>query len=306
LKYKLRPALRAGNVRGMLRHMVTPAAPQKTLAAGRRAARAGAPPEAADAPAPARRPRGPRRARGRPTRERILDAAEKLFARRGFHGVSVRDITQDAGVDVALVSYHFGSKQALLDSVLTRRSEVLNAERMRLLHACIEKARPGLPGLAEVIDAFTHPLLNRSGRGGPGWKAYFGLIAQVNNSTEFGGVIMTKYFDPVVRVFVDTLRQVLPECDARDIYWSYHFLSGALTLTFAETGRIDNLSGGLCRSADLDSVHERLVPFVAAGFRALCAEGAARRAAASRAGAAAPRPDAATRAAGGRAARKPR
>ena len=79
------------------------------------------------------RPRGPRPARGRPTRERILDAAEKLFARRGFHGVSVRDITQDAGVDVALVNYHFGSKQALLDSVLTRRSEVLNAERMQLL-----------------------------------------------------------------------------------------------------------------------------------------------------------------------------
>ena len=228
----------------------------------------------------ASRPRGPRPARGRPTRERILDVAEKLFARRGFHGVSVRDITQEAGVDVALVNYHFGSKQALLDSVLTRRSEILNAERMRLLQACVEKAKPGLPTLDEIIDAFTHPVLNRSERGGPGWKAYFGLIAQVNNSTEFGGVIMTRYFDPVVREFVALLRQVLPDCDARDLYWSYHFLSGALTLTFAETGRIDNLSGGVCKSSDLDSVHERLVPFVAAGFRALCAggAGAARRA----------------------------
>ena len=85
---------------------------------------------------------------------------------------------------------------------------------------------------------------------------------------------------PVVREFVALLRQVLPDCDARDLYWSYHFLSGALTLTFAETGRIDNLSGGVCKSSDLDSVHERLVPFVAAGFRALCAggAGAARRA----------------------------
>jgi AcrR family transcriptional regulator len=275
--------------------MAITAASQKNPGARTRSAAS-----AADA-GPARRPRGPRPARGRPTQERILDAAEKLFARRGFHGVSVRDITQDAGVDVALVNYHFGSKQALLDSVLMRRSEILNAERMRLLHACIEKAKPGLPGLAEVIDAFTHPLLNRSERGGAGWKAYFGLIAQVNNSTEFGGVIMTKYFDPVVRVFVDTLRQVLPDCDPRDIYWSYHFLSGALTLTFAETGRIDNLSGGLCRSSDLDSVHERLVPFVAAGFRALCAEGAARRAATARPGGT---PGA--RAGVARAARKPR
>ena len=97
------------------------------------------------------------------------------------------------------MNYHFGSKQALLDSVLGRRSEVLNEERMQRLEACIEKATPGPPQLDEIIDAFTHPLLDRSERGGPGWKAYFGLIAQMNNSTELGGVIMTKYFDPVVR-----------------------------------------------------------------------------------------------------------
>ena len=259
-----------GNVRGRLAGMPRLIATQKNPASRTRAAVVGG---AGAAP----RPRGPRPARGRPTRERILDSAEKLFARRGFHGVSVRDITQDAGVDVALVNYHFGSKQSLLDSVLGRRSEVLNEERMERLRACIEKSKPGPPQLDEIIDAFTHPLLNRSERGGPGWKAYFGLIAQMNNSTELGGVIMTKYFDPVVRVFVDALRETLPDCDPRDVYWSYHFLSGALTLTFAETGRIDNLSGGLCLSSDLDSVHERLVPFVAAGFRALCERGKARR-----------------------------
>ena len=276
-----------GNVRGRLAAMSRLVATQKNPAPRARGS-------TSTAAAVAARPRGPRPARGRPTRERILDSAEKLFARRGFHGVSVRDITQDAGVDVALVNYHFGSKQALLDSVLGRRSEVLNDERMQRLQACIEKAKPGPPQLDEIIDAFTHPLLNRSGRGGPGWKAYFGLIAQMNNSTELGGVIMTKYFDPVVRVFVDALRDTLPDCDPRDVYWSYHFLSGALTLTFAETGRIDNLSGGLCASSDLDSVHERLVPFVAAGFRALCEQGKARRLHA----AGAPRPTAAKAASG--------
>jgi AcrR family transcriptional regulator len=223
------------------------------------------------------RPRGPRRAGGRSTRERILDAAERLFAERGFHAVSVRDITQAAGVDVALVNYHFGGKQALFEDVFMRRAAVLNEERLHRLESVVQRSAPQPPKIEAIIDAFTHPLLDRSARGGPGWKAYFALIAQVNNSPEFGGLIMTRYFDPVVHAFIDALRASMPGCDERDLYWSYHFLSGALTLTFAETGRIDNLSQGLCRSSDLASVHERLVPYVAAGFRALCLRSAAQR-----------------------------
>lgn len=209
--------------------------------------------------------------RSRPTRDRILDAAERLFAQRGFHGVSVRDITGAAGVDVALANYHFGSKQGVLEAVFLRRAEDLNAERLERLDALLANRGRRAPTLEAIIDAFTHPLLDRSGRGGPGWKSYFALIAEVNNSPEFGGVLMTRHFDPVVHRFIEAMRLALPGCDDRDLYWAYHFLSGALTLTFAETGRIDKLSGGVCRSTDLDSVHERLVPFCAAGFRAVCA-----------------------------------
>jgi len=209
-------------------------------------------------------------ARSHPTRERILDAAEHLFAQRGFHGVSIRDITGAAGVDVALANYHFGSKQGLLEAVFARRAEELNGERLARLDALLAAGRRKAPALEEIIDAFTHPLLDRSARGGPGWKSYFALVAEVNNSPEFGGVLMTKTFDQVVQRFIEAIRRALPDCEERDLYWAYHFLSGALTLTFAETGRIDKLSGGVCRSSDLDSVHERLVPFCAAGFRALC------------------------------------
>lgn len=214
--------------------------------------------------------RGPRKTGSEATRQRILDAAELLFAERGFHSVSVRDITTAAGVDVALINYHFGSKQLLFESVFMRRAEVLNEERMRRLESVVQRASPRAPRVEDIIDAFTHPLLDRSERGGPGWKAYFALIAQVNNSTEFGGLMMTRYFDPVVHAFIAALRRAFPGCDDRELYWSYQFLSGALTLTFAETGRIDNLSQGACRSSDLDAVHQRLVPYVAAGFRALC------------------------------------
>ena len=80
---------------------------------------------------------------------------------------------------------------------------------------------------------------------------------------------MTRYFDPLVSRFIEALRKALPDVAEADLYWSYHFLSGALTLTFAETGRIDNLSGGICRSSDMRAISERMPQFLAAGFHAL-------------------------------------
>ena len=217
-----------------------------------------------------RRKTGRRGAAHTPAKTRILDAAETLFARTGFYGVSVREITEAAGVDVALVSYHFGGKRELFAAVFQRRAQLLNPERLAMLEQVRRQALPGAPALEDIVNAFTYPLLERSARGGPGWKSYFALIAQVNNSPEWGPILMTEYFDPLVERFIAVLREALPECDAREIYWGYQFLTGALTLTFAETGRIDKLSGGLCRSSDLDSVHARLAHYVAAGFRALC------------------------------------
>lgn len=204
-------------------------------------------------------------------KENILDAAEYLFARRGFAGVSMRDIARAAEVDAALVSYHYGKKPDLVDAVMLRRAEVLNLERVQMLEECQRRAGDGSPTVEEIIDAFTHPLLNRSHKGGRGWADYFALIAQINNHPQWGSVLMTRYFDPLVYKFLDALRDALPNCDEKDLFWCYHFLSGALTLTFAATKRIDNLSDGLCKSSDLDGVHERLVPFISAGFRALCA-----------------------------------
>jgi AcrR family transcriptional regulator len=202
---------------------------------------------------------------------RILDAAEQLFAQRGFYGVSLRDITQAAGVDVALVGYHFGGKRELFGAVFERRADVLNRERLELLEEVRRAALPGAPALEAIVKAFTQPLLERSARGGPGWKSYFALVAYVSSSPEFAVDLMTRHFDPVVERFIAVMREALPDCPPREIYWGYQFLTGALTLTFAETGRIDQLSGGLCCASDLDGVHERLAPYVAAGLRTLCA-----------------------------------
>lgn len=206
-----------------------------------------------------------------PTRERILDAAEELFAQKGYAGVSVRQIMRAADADVSLAYYHFKSKQDVFDQVMLRRVEHLNAIRLRALEDLERRHPDDAPTVEEIIDAFTHPLLDVLATEHEEWKYYFQLIAQVNNSPEWGGELMTRYFDPLVRRFIETLRKALPDCSEADLFWSYHFLSGALTLTFAETGRIDNLSAGACKSSDMASINERLPKFVAAGFERLCA-----------------------------------
>lgn len=208
------------------------------------------------------------KAESKPKKERILDAAERLFARHGFYGVSVRDITRSAEVDVALVNYHFGSKRELFAAVFERRAKLLNPERLEMLEAVQRAALPGTPTVEQIVAAFTQPLLERFARGGPEWKSYFALTVHLNNSPEWGPVFMS-HFDPPVMKFVEVLRQALPGCEPREIFWGYHFLAGALTFTFADTGRVDRLSDGLCQSADLDSLQERLTPFMAAGFHAL-------------------------------------
>jgi AcrR family transcriptional regulator len=210
--------------------------------------------------------------KGERTRQTLLDAAEKLFAEKGFYGVTVRAIAREAEADPALVAYYFGGKRELFDAVLLRRAERLNQIRIDRLEQCEREAGPDGPNVEDIIAAFTEPLLDRSANGGPGWKSYFALIGQVTNSPEWGADMMAKYFDPIVRRFMESLRRALPDAPEEELFWSYHFLSGALVLTFAETGRIDSLSDGVCRSTDLEAVHKRLPLFVAAGFRRLCAE----------------------------------
>jgi AcrR family transcriptional regulator len=205
----------------------------------------------------------------RTTKDKIMDAAEKLFAKKGFHGASLRNITAAAGVDLALVNYHFGNKERLLAAVLDRRGQVLNEERLRRLAAVRLSAAPHPPSTEAVVDAFLDPILDRLAHAGAGWHNYFSLVAFVNNSPEWGRKLMGKTFNGVVREFIQAVMDSLPGSAPEDIYWGYNFLTGALTLSLAETGRLDALSDGRCRSDDVAALKARLGPYVVAGLRSL-------------------------------------
>jgi len=221
------------------------------------------------APGRARRGRPPKADGGRAGDTLILDVAEAVLAQHGFDGVTLRQVASRAGVDTALVHYYFKDKRGLFDAVFLRRAQILNADRLAALDA-YEHEHGEAMTVEGVLAAFLRPVLEPSTHAGPGWRSYFALVAQVNNTPVWGGETMTRYFDPVIHRVIDLLRRVLPEARDQDLYWAYHMLSGALTLTLGQTGRLDLLSGGLCRSDDLETAAERMIIFAAAGFRASC------------------------------------
>ncbi|WP_300381434.1 TetR/AcrR family transcriptional regulator [Henriciella sp.] len=199
-------------------------------------------------------------------KDAILDAAEALFAEHGYDGVTLRAIAARAGVDVALANYHFGRKHELFEQTFQRRAEILNTWRLEALEACRREAAPAAPSVRDIIDAYLRPLMTGPHLKEPGWRNYYGMVAYVNSSVTWGGQLMTRSYDPAIGSFIDALKEALPEAGDEAIYWGYHCLSGALTLAFAQTGRLDHLSHGKVCSTDLEGGYLQMVDFITAGF----------------------------------------
>ncbi|HEY8539236.1 MAG TPA: TetR/AcrR family transcriptional regulator [Steroidobacteraceae bacterium] len=215
------------------------------------------------------------------TIEQILDTAEYLFSKHGYYGVTLKDVAKSVGVHHTLLNYYFEDKKKLFDAVFGRRAAKTSELRMRALDE-YDKSTGGKPTVEGALHTFLDTDLDLYINGGEGWRNYGALGAQVANTPEWGAEMMDKHFDPVVLRLIELLKKAMPDCAEEDIFWGYHFVTGALMLTLARTGRIDKLSGGLCRSDDFRAVKERMATFMAAGFRAVCAQQKAKREQAAR------------------------
>jgi AcrR family transcriptional regulator len=222
---------------------------------------------------PAAKPRRtPRRGRPKQTDEggkargRLLDAAESLFAQRGFYGVTTRQVADAAGVDVALIYYHFKNKSSLFDGVFERRARPLVSVLRESLNVYSTSARPIT--VEGAVAAFINPMIDLSLHGDAGWKSYFAIVAQIDN-TPWGGEIIHRYFDDNVHELIDILQSALPGSPKRELYWAYNFLAGSMMLALSGTERVDRLSQGLCRAKDLEAVRLRLLNYCAGGFIAM-------------------------------------
>lgn len=209
---------------------------------------------------------GAREANRARIRERLLDAAEELFAYGGYYGVSVRDITERAGTRLAAVSDQFGGKENLLRDVLLRRVEPLNAERRQHLSELADSGSQKRR-LAGVVDAFTVPMLDRASESG--WRNYFLLIAQLSNSRVPALKLVADEYNTIATVFVDRLRQLFPDADELVLHEAYLHMVAAAMHTFAGTTRLDRITQGQASTRDIDERHRALTEFVAGGITRL-------------------------------------
>lgn len=203
------------------------------------------------------------------TMEQILDSAEYLFSKHGLYGVTLKDVAKRVGVHHTLLNYYFEDKNKLFQAVFARRAVVTSERRMQALDD-YEALCGDAPSVEGALRAFLDTDLDLYIEGGEAWKNYAALGAQVANTPEWGAELMDEHFDPVVLRLIALLKKALPDCAEEDIFWGYHFVTGALMLTLARTGRIDKLSHGLCKSDDFVAVKERMASFMAAGFLNIC------------------------------------
>lgn len=199
--------------------------------------------------------------------EQILDAAEFLFSKNGLYGVTLGDVAKRVGIHTTLVHYYFQDKQTLFEAVFARRAGVTSSRRMAALEQYEAQAGES-PTVEGALHAFLDTDLDLYYEGGEHWMNYGAFGARLSNTPE-GAALMDVHFDPVVLKLVGILKRALPDYPAEDIFWGYHFVTGALMNTLARTGRIDRLSGGICHSDDFPAVKQRITRFMAAGFLAL-------------------------------------
>ena len=206
------------------------------------------------------------------TRQKILDSAEKLFARHGFESTSLRSIIASAGVNLAAIHYHFRSKEGLIRAVIERRFAPVNNERLRLLAECENRTNDGAPLVEEILEAFLAPMLRvgllDSGQG----RLLMQLGGRLLQPSD--GVLEKaagSEFERVAVRFLAALHKALPDLAKHEIAWRMNFtigaaaraLFGGIPMKVLSSASHENL-----HERDVQRVLQRLIAYTTAGMKA--------------------------------------
>ena len=197
------------------------------------------------------------------TKDRILGAAEELFAQHGFMGTSLRQVTSRADVNIAAVNYHFGSKENLVNELFRRRMDEMSRQRLGQLEQA-SKDRPG--ELEAVLAAFVEPALAVA-RDRQGGAAFIRVIARAYAEKNDGlRQFLSEQYGHVLREFARAIAQCVPGLEKEQLYWRLDFLSGALTYAMSDFGLIKR-PAGVSEIAHRKRAADELIRFAAAGIK---------------------------------------
>ena len=207
------------------------------------------------------------------TRERILDAGERLFMAHGYEGTSMRQITSEAAVNLAAVNYHFGSKESLMQEVFRRRLDWLNEERMRVLGEmeCAAAGKPLKP--SQIVDGFFGTLLRMADDEERGGVTFLRLLGRtLTEPSEFIRTFLAHEYATVMDRYKEALFKALPDVPKADIVWRFHFMLGATSYAIAGTDALRLVTDWQIEEVDSVDRTDRLVPrlmsFLLGGLRA--------------------------------------
>lgn len=208
----------------------------------------------------------PSRAPGRaPTRERILDVAEVLFAEHGIPGTSLRAITRFAGTNLASVHYHFGSKEALLDAVIERRAEPLNAVRLAALERAEDEA--GETCVESLLSAFFMPFVSQLEEMVSRSDHLPRLLAHIEAlPQETVEPLLRKHFGDAGRCFLEALQRALPDLHPDTVAERLRFAAGVMSHVFSGNFDLDIVPGHPPRARRLEEKVSHAIRFLARGM----------------------------------------
>ena len=204
------------------------------------------------------------------TRRRILEAAEELFMQHGFEGASMRLLTAKAGVNLAAVNYHFGSKDALIEAVFQRRLDPMNAARLCELDRLEEAAGGGPLAPAAIIRAFIGVSLAMIEDGRGGGRNFVRLLGRTyTEPSKPIRNLIGRMYAPTIARFKAAFALALPEVASDELYWRMHFMFGTLSYTLAATDTVQLIAGFKPEDRhDCGALQERLIQFLTAGLLA--------------------------------------
>ncbi|WP_184669645.1 TetR/AcrR family transcriptional regulator [Rhodanobacter sp. A1T4] len=195
------------------------------------------------------------------TKERILGAAESLFAQRGFDGASLRQLTSAAGVNLAAVNYHFGSKEKLVEQIFRRRLDALNNSRLEALALVAGKENTTIE---DVLAAFIRPALDLSHdeSGSLFMRVLARAFAEHDDTLR---QFLSENYGHVMRQFTAEFARLLPQLSKQELYWRIDLVSGALTHAMSGFGMIQRKSD-VSETVHREQTAQHLIRFAVAGM----------------------------------------